>query len=368
MNGDACTQQVYTLPGYKKPALPTNINYMGCFTDTGNRAVENYRGDVSYSGRGIDGKTACMNKAIQNGDNIFAVQCSGPPTGNCHAPGVAQCFTGQDSEYDQFGANSKCTNMGDAWTNQVYTIGNLEPAAPFSGQYNTIPNMDRGGADIGCIGNQGDAPCKIACDSDPKCVAWNSIAGGHCCWKNKKSPKGPNSAVIFHEKIGKGKKSGPILFENPTLKQNNLIGVISGATPNYIISFDVTPLGTAGQGDYASIIRFTFASNGAYDDANDFQAPGIFFRTGTTKLAINIGVVNGDYSRFISDPLPLNIPTSVVINCQGVTSTISINGVVKYNTNTPRHLPNGRPLYVFAGDAKFPSANATVKNLTYTIL
>ena len=141
--GGDWANQVYTLPGYTPPPkLPSSVSYKGCFNDTGDRAVETYRGDVSFKGSGNDGKVECMNKAIQNGDNVFALQCSGPPSSNCNRAGIAQCFTGKNSTYDKYGTNSSCGPLGGGWTNQVHTISGY--AKPDLSKLPTNPMIKKG--------------------------------------------------------------------------------------------------------------------------------------------------------------------------------------------------------------------------------
>jgi hypothetical protein len=106
-----------------KDASKCQMQYMGCFGDTGNRALPNQRADVSFTGDGQDGILTCKNAALANGDNLFGLQCSGPPSSNCNAGGRAQCFTGKDVDYAKYGPRQNCGPLGDAWTNQVYSIG-----------------------------------------------------------------------------------------------------------------------------------------------------------------------------------------------------------------------------------------------------
>ena len=122
-----------------------------------------------------------MNKAIQNGDDVFSLQCSGPPTGNCNAPGVAQCFTGKDSAYDVYGSNGNCTNMGDAWTNQVYTLSDYQVGGSRNwsggvdtGNYKFFQGLDSGGNDIGNQTPQDVQALLAACDRNPNCRGFNT--------------------------------------------------------------------------------------------------------------------------------------------------------------------------------------------------
>jgi hypothetical protein len=91
------------------PSFQTSSgNYIlnGCYADTPNRAIPNYRTQVSS----ID---QCAQIAEQNREMVFGVQDGG------------QCFTGsnpqQAFEYGYLNSNTnQCSAMGSVWTNQVY--------------------------------------------------------------------------------------------------------------------------------------------------------------------------------------------------------------------------------------------------------
>jgi hypothetical protein len=83
----------------------------GCYSDREDRAIPNYRGDLTPE--------QCQAVAIENGDNIIGLQY-----GNGIGGGRAQCFTGPStSQYDKYGTTSACyiTNnqLGSGWANNV---------------------------------------------------------------------------------------------------------------------------------------------------------------------------------------------------------------------------------------------------------
>jgi hypothetical protein len=90
-------------------------NYIGTFNDTGNRAIPNFRGNVSS----ID---ECQTIANDTGETLFGVQYYG------------QCFTGtnlaQAQEYGRNVNRNEIGPMGTAWTNQIYVRSQPFPPPP----------------------------------------------------------------------------------------------------------------------------------------------------------------------------------------------------------------------------------------------
>jgi hypothetical protein len=90
-------------------------NYIGSFNDTGNRAIPNFRGNVSS----ID---ECQAIANDTRETLFGVQYYG------------QCFTGtnlaQAQEYGRNVNRNEIGPMGKSWTNQVYVRSQPFPPPP----------------------------------------------------------------------------------------------------------------------------------------------------------------------------------------------------------------------------------------------
>ena len=104
-----------------------NYNYIGCYNDTGNRAIPNWRNNGVY----VKSVDECRTLAEQNRDTIFGVQNGGA------------CFTGNDlTKATQYGQNfngQQCGgSMGAAWTNKVYVRGQ-----PFPPPVPPIPVLGR---------------------------------------------------------------------------------------------------------------------------------------------------------------------------------------------------------------------------------
>ena len=118
--GGSWTNQVYEKkPGPKTPNMQQRsglYDYKGCYNDTRNRAIPNYRGQV----KNVD---QCQALAVTYKDPIFGVQYYG------------QCFTGgNEQQAYQYGVNNNsntCPPLGGAWTNQVYVRNvKLNPFLP----------------------------------------------------------------------------------------------------------------------------------------------------------------------------------------------------------------------------------------------
>lgn len=95
--------------------------YVGCFNDKSNRAIQNFRGNVSSVNQ-------CMNIAQKYNENVFGVQYG------------KQCFTSNDlNKYNIYGQNfnkNNCPQMGASWTNQVYVRGQPLIQTPLNNQLN----------------------------------------------------------------------------------------------------------------------------------------------------------------------------------------------------------------------------------------
>jgi hypothetical protein len=271
---------------WNAPNAFSKAEYLGCFGDTGNRAIPHQRADVSFTGDGQDGILACQNAAIASGDNVYGLQCSGSPSSNCNAAGRAQCFTGKDPDYAKYGVRQRCGPLGDAWTNQVYSLGEDVTPAFFK--------------------------------------------------------------------------------SNPGIMQNNKIGAITGTTKNYILSFDITPKEIIG--DWSSILRFTYTDNNCCNIGD--RSPAIWFTPGATALHCRIGDVNDGNWGIDTSPLPMNKKSNVKITCKDNNVTIVVQNIGTFSGRQPssRVNPNGRTLNVYAGDRFYPAANATIANVSYTIL
>ena len=152
--------------------------YLGCFGDSGQRAIPKQRADVSYSGNGQDGIDACKIMAKENGDNIFGLQYGGP--GNL-GEGRAQCFTGKDPDYGMYGTRQGCSPMGNAWTSQVYSIDSPSNYIVRS-DTDSNPGYDN---NIACFTNgESDSTLREKCDQDPNCMAYVTVLP-NTAWGNK---------------------------------------------------------------------------------------------------------------------------------------------------------------------------------------
>ena len=95
------------------------VKKVGCYRDTGNRAIPALEGqdailDGSYQSR-QNAINKCAIAAKRRGYKVFAVQDGGW----CASSATAQIT------YDKYGVSTACNADGEggAWANQVYTIG-----------------------------------------------------------------------------------------------------------------------------------------------------------------------------------------------------------------------------------------------------
>lgn len=83
----------------------TKLKNLGCWNDSGNRALSKYNGNVTT-------KEQCAELAQENGSNIFGLQYYGECWSN--VPG---------DNYKKYGKSTKeCTDLGTGWQNHVYKI------------------------------------------------------------------------------------------------------------------------------------------------------------------------------------------------------------------------------------------------------
>jgi len=108
--GGGLTNQVYT--NITLPPINPNFKHIGCYKDTGDRAIPRYMGNVSSHEK-------CKEIALSNNSNIYGVQSNG------------QCFIGNDiNNAMKYGETGNCPALGGAWTNQVYTNISLPDKLP----------------------------------------------------------------------------------------------------------------------------------------------------------------------------------------------------------------------------------------------
>ncbi|KAL5248306.1 hypothetical protein ACHWQZ_G017479 [Mnemiopsis leidyi] len=88
--------------------------YLGCWKDTGDRAVANHIDNI-HTTTVVDN---CHDIAATSGNSVFAVQAT------------VQCFTAADAEatYQKYGQSADCHNgVGGPWANDVYKIASCRP-------------------------------------------------------------------------------------------------------------------------------------------------------------------------------------------------------------------------------------------------
>jgi hypothetical protein len=115
--GGSWTNQIYSTVDIPKPTY----NYLGCYNDTGNRAIADQMSIVSsvYD---------CEQLAKQKGYSVYGLQYGG----YCFGSNDINAARGYGLQNDK----SQCTTLGGGWTNQVYT--NIDNVPPLT---NINPNM-----------------------------------------------------------------------------------------------------------------------------------------------------------------------------------------------------------------------------------
>ena len=150
-----------------------------------------------------------------------------------------------------------------------------------------------------------------------------------------------------------------------TLDLNNSVGRVIGEvniTGNYILSFNITPR-TIDSNNWRSVIHFNIKNPGT----DNSRAPAIWFWPGTSQLHVRIGDTSSwNWGLDKTNPLPLNQKSSFRLECIDSKITLTVNGDV-WNLTQPTKRPSGLAR-VYAGDPWWPSADALMENLCYTVL
>ena len=224
--------------------------HLGCFGDTGNRALPNQRADVSFTGNGLDGILACQNAAIASGDNLFGLQCSGPPSSNCNAAGRAQCFTGKNVDYAKYGPRQRCGPLGDAWTNQVYSIGDSNTMS--------LPNIPGVWAwyDGTDPNNDGNAPANGTTVS-----LWRDKSGNNNDMKSQVAGVYQNRSIVFTKSWYRSTKPAPYPID--------VYVVVRVNNPN--VANDIIGLGDLNRDNFNSLTLSEYTASTWHNGSTYFQ-------------------------------------------------------------------------------------------------
>lgn len=144
---------------------------------------------------------------------------------------------------------------------------------------------------------------------------------------------------------------------------NNLLAFIQ-TSPNYRISFDITPNKVVGA--YNSILRITTTGGDCCTPGD--RVPGIWFTPNSLNLHVRVGDrTNGNWG-FDSVPgCSLGTPSRIILECINSSVLLSINGVISKLTQ-PTARPSGGKALVYGGDPFWNPADATIQNLVYQSL
>jgi hypothetical protein len=144
--------------------------------------------------------------------------------------------------------------------------------------------------------------------------------------------------------------------------QNRKIGEVN-VTGNYILSFNITPRGIHFS-SWTNIIHFNMKNSGS----DWSRAPAIWFWPASLRLHVRIGDLGaGGWNWGIdTNLLPINQKSSFRLECIDKKVTLTVNGDV-WNETQPASRAKGLA-NIYAGSPWYPSANALIENLCYTIL
>ena len=358
--------------GYPQPENP---KYVGCYKDTPQHLL-------SVKGPGI--KNGDLQPCIEFG-KANQLEVMGLQNGS-------ECYFGTATDpFTSLGAgnSSECGRYGGKATNQVYSIPLPAPVIASSPQG---PEMQYKGCFKDCQGGRALPNLRslnmTSGNNLEECADLTTKAGDnvfglqydHECWSGKNIEYDLQGSAGDCPATGGGCTqqvytlpgyTKPVPFTgqpfNPSLTQNHKIGAITGATKNFILSFDITPRGT--NGNWSNIMRFTLTDNNDCCNPGS-RNPAIWFHPGGTGLHIRIGDVSNGNWGIDTAGLPMNQTTRVVIACIGDSVKVDVQNVGSYTVSQPndRVDPAGRLLVVYATDPFWPPANATVANLSYQIM
>jgi len=145
----------------------------------------------------------------------------------------------------------------------------------------------------------------------------------------------------------------------PSVTQAVSYGVLVDPPIDYILSFTIKPKGII-SGSSGSIIRVEGGNNPRGN------IPSVFFSYETTELYITFaydGSISDDH--IISDALDIDTEYEVAVGVLGMTSTVSVNGVVKSTKSIGTRQQFDRAIFYIGGSEVYTAANALISNIRY---
>jgi len=147
------------------------------------------------------------------------------------------------------------------------------------------------------------------------------------------------------------------------LRKDNRVSEFK-VSDNYEVSFGLIPRGVSN--GWTNIIHITTGANGGMGG----RIPGVWFHSKTTKLHICTGCDGNDNTCLNpAESLPIDKKTIVSISVNGGFFTVQYNSreVGSAKCTSPYNPPYGQLAMVYLGDPWYPSANAMIENIVYSL-
>jgi len=145
-----------------------------------------------------------------------------------------------------------------------------------------------------------------------------------------------------------------------SISKGNKIGTIFNPPNDFILTFQIQPLGT--HSDFNSILRFTSTNNDCCNYGDRWV--GMWFPANSYEFHLAMGTPDDGNQYMYVDGIEGNKDNSIKIEANGVDIAVYINDSYKGSlSNENRPLLN--EVNVYASDAFYVAAKGTIKNLVF---
>lgn len=327
--------------------------YMGCWKDTGNRAIPEHIGNVGS-------RKECAQRALARGANVMGLQYGG------------QCWIGRDSNYRKYGMDTRnCGELGIDWSNIVYKLDgkaekqrmNTEGIPVIHGPWVGM----RVPVEREVSRSDGSTDYLIVHDRYVKIVRVDPLGKQSCFYyEGRNTGEHPNRAlttapsgvyILDRDRFPLTNKRAEFPLNRMIPSRNNVYGNFNLAK-DYVISFDVTPTGTVG--GWSNLFRFQLGDGDCCSPGQ--RTPALWFWPGNLALHLIVGDIgDGNWGIHQTQQLTMNKKHRIVITAIGKSVNLQIdNQTVKIVDQ-----PNGRmegTMRVFFGDAFYDPARCLIEN------
>ena len=240
-------------------------------------------------------------------------------------------------------------DTGDLLSGQSFSKPAIKPGRKVANEYETVtvsPNT------LVFYGTQQTNVSKIV---SGKFTATNEFFG-------KDPVPGNVKSVFLGENDAQQVLVGNCATELPTSfvpKQNTLLAQGFQIAEHYKLSFTITIQRV--RPNWTNIVRFTATNNDCCNFSD--RSPAIFIFPGDTRLHVRIGDKTDGNWGFDTNAVPLNRPTTFVLECKNNNVKLTLgNEVIARTQPSNRFSGPGR---VFAGDPSYEGANAMISDFCY---